>query len=217
MDAVVRLVDDFELDGTGAAPQWNHAAWWPLIPIKGPSTATTRVKLLYSSTGLYCHYDCEDHLIMCTELKDNDDLWNEDVIEAFFWPDQSQDLYLEYELSPLGVELPLIIPNHQGSFMGWSPWHYSGNRKIRRATSVRGGPKLPGATITGWSAEFFIPFALMQGMGNVPPKPGTQWRANFYRIDYDQNLQTLFAWAIGVNNSFHDFKRFGTITFEGPM
>ena len=101
------------------------------------------------------------------------------LLKRFFWPDERQDLYLEYELSPLGAELPLIIPNHAGSFMGWSPWHYTGNRKTRRATSVRGGPATPGATITGWSAEFFIPFALLQGLGNVPPKSGAKWRANF--------------------------------------
>jgi hypothetical protein len=111
------------------------------------------------------------------------------------------------------MELPLIIPNHAGLFMGWQPWYYEGDRRIRRATHVRGGPATPGAAVTGWSGEFFIPFALMLGFGNTPPKPGTRWRANFYRIDYDKNLQTLFAWAIGVNNSFHDYKQFGTLIF----
>ncbi len=213
MEAVVKLVEDFELGGTGGAPAWNQSPWLPIIPIKGASKSVTRMRIVYSTTGIYCQFDCEDHLLMCTELQDNDDLWNEDVVEAFFWPDERQNLYFEYEISPLGKELPLIIPNHEGSFMGWSPWHYAGGRKIRRSTSVRGGPAIPGATVTGWCAEFFIPFALMQGLGNVPPKPGSTWRANFYRIDYDKNLQTLFAWSIGINNSFHDFKQFGILTF----
>ncbi len=213
MNATVKRIDDFELDGTGSARAWNAAEWMPILPIKGVSSAATRCKIAYSSTGIYCLFECADHLLKCTDLKDNDDLWNEDVVEVFFWPDESQHLYFEYELSPLGVELPLIIPNNQGDFMGWSPWHYEGARKIRRATSVRGGEKKAGATVTGWSAEFFIPFALLRGFRNVPPTPGTQWRGNLYRIDYDGNEQTLFAWSTGVTNTFHDFKNFGTLTF----
>jgi hypothetical protein len=53
----------------------------------------------------------------------------------------------------------------------------------------------------------------MLGFRNVPPKPGSAWRANFYRIDYDRNEQTLFAWSVGVQNTFHDFKQFGTLKF----
>jgi hypothetical protein len=213
MTTTVKRVDDFELDGSGSSPAWNAAEWLPILPIKGVSTAATRAKMVYSSSGIYCHFECDDHLLMCSNLKDNDDLWNEDVVEAFFWPEESQQLYFEYELSPLGMELPLLVPNNGGDFMGWLPWHYEGARQTRRTTSIRGGPKSPGATITGWSAEFFIPFALMRGLRNVPPAPGTRWRANFYRIDYDRNEQTLFAWSTGISNTFHDFQQFGTLTF----
>jgi hypothetical protein len=97
--------------------------------------------------------------------------------------------------------------------MGWSPWHYEGDRRCRRATAVRGGEKIPGASITGWSAEFFVPFSLLKGLGNVPPAPGTPWRANFYRIDYDRSAQTLFAWSTSVADTFHDFKQFGALHF----
>jgi len=213
MSATVKRIDDFELDGAGTAAAWNSAEWLPIIPIKGVSTAGTRAKIVYSDTGIYCLFDCVDHLLKCTHLQDNQDLFNEDVVEAFFWPDESQPLYLEYELSALGMELPLLVPNNQGDFMGWTPWHYEGARRTRRATCVRGGEKIPGAAITGWSAEFFVPFTLMRGLRNVPPMPGTQWRANFYRIDYDGNEQTLFAWSTSVANTFHDFKNFGTLTF----
>ena len=84
MEAVVKLVDDFELDGTGSATAWNQTGWMSIIPIKGASKAKTCMKVLYSATGIYCLFDCEDHLLMCSGLKDNDELWNEDVIEAFF-------------------------------------------------------------------------------------------------------------------------------------
>ena len=41
---------------------------------------------------------------------------------------------------------------------------------------ITGGPKQSGATIQGWRAEFFIPYAVLRPLQNVPPKPGTSWR-----------------------------------------
>jgi hypothetical protein len=58
-------------------------------------------------------------------------LYNEDVIEAFFWPDEKNPLYFEYELSPLNYELAILVPNNKGNFFGWRPWHYEGDRKTR--------------------------------------------------------------------------------------
>ena len=41
------------------------------------------------------------------------DLYNEDVVEVFLWPDESFPVYFEYEVSPLNYELPIIIPKLQ--------------------------------------------------------------------------------------------------------
>ena len=61
-------------------------------------------------------------------------------------------------------------------------------------------------------AEFYIPFELLKPMVQTPPQTGTRWRANFYRIDYD-NGQTAWSW-LPVPGTFHDYKRFGTILFK---
>ena len=110
------------------------------------------------------------------------DLWNEDVFEVFLWTDERYPVYFEYEISPLNHELPILIPNFGGQFLGWRPWHYERDRATRKATSIIGGPKQSGAAIEGWRAEFFFPYALLRPLQNVPPKPGTHWRANFYRM-----------------------------------
>lgn len=212
MHALVKRTDDFSLDGSGSLLSWNGADWLGLRPLSQLSSFTTRAKVLCSTTGIYCLFDCEDRLLACTGLKDHNDLWTQDVVEAFFWPDEGQRLYFEYEMSPLGAELPLLVANDGGTFMGWSPWHYEGERRIRRATHVVGGMPAPGASVTGWSAEFFIPFALLRGLRNTPPQPGTRWRANFCRIDHDTGAPALFAWA-PVGKSFHEIERFGTIEF----
>ena len=67
--------------------------------------------------------------------------------------------------------------------------------------------------MTGWRAEVFIPFELMAPLRNVPPKAGTRWRANFYRMDYDDKNVTSWDWA-RVGTSFHEYRKFGTLVFE---
>ena len=67
--------------------------------------------------------------------------------------------------------------------------------------------------MTGWSAEFFIPYALFTGIRNAPPASNTRWRANFYRVDYDGGRMTQWEWA-RVGPSFHEYWNFGVLVFE---
>jgi hypothetical protein len=69
--------------------------------------------------------------------------------------------------------------------------------------------------VTGWKAEVFVPYELLKPLQNVPPQPGTRWRANFYRVDYDdgKNKSSSWDWA-RVGPSFHEFNKFGTLVFE---
>ncbi len=205
---------DFEVNGRGDAPAWTKAPWEPLhFRTPDGRGRQTRVKVLYSETGLYVLMDGADRKITATMKEDFLDLWNEDVFEFFLWPDERYPVYFEYEISPLGFELPILIPNFEGKALGWRPWHYEGARKTRKATTVTGGPKQSGAEVTGWKAEVFVPYELLKPLQNVPPKPGTRWRANFYRVDYDDGQTTSWDWA-RVGKSFHEFRKFGTLVFE---
>jgi len=210
----VRRTDDFEVNGRGEAPAWEKARWEPLHARSADGRGyETRVKVLYSATGLYVLMDAADRAITATMKEDFLDLWKEDVFEFFLWPDERYPVYFEYEISPLGFELPILIPNFDGKFLGWRPWHYEGARKTRKATSVTGGPKQPGAKVSGWKAEVFVPYDLLNPLGNVPPKPGTRWRANFYRMDYDLGRNASWDWA-RVGKGFHEFQKFGTLVFQ---
>jgi len=210
----VRPTGDFAVTGRGDAPAWTKAAWEPLhLRDAGGNPYATRVKALYSKTGLYVLMEAEDRKITATMNEDFLDLWNEDVFEFFLWPDERYTVYFEYEISPLGFELPILIPNFEGKFLGWRPWHYEGARKTQKATAVTGGVKQPGAAVTGWTAEIFVPYDLLRPLQNVPPQSGTRWRANFYRMDYDDGKRTSWDWA-RVGSSFHGFNKFGTLIFE---
>jgi len=201
---------DFEVSGDGSHAAWKETDWTTLSRIKGSSPYRTRVKLLYSDKGIYALYDCEDKKINATLQEDFSNLWQEDVIEIFFWPDESFPIYLEYELSPLNYELAILVPNLNGQSAGWVPWNYRGQKKTRKATRIlRDANQNP----TAWIGEFFIPYALFRPLLKVPPEKGTQWRANLYRIDYDEAESSYWSWQ-PVNNNFHEYQKYGTFVFD---
>jgi hypothetical protein len=208
----VKPTVDFDVTGKGDNAAWQRAEWTPLMRRQADGHPyEARVKTLYSDTGLYVLMDGTDRTLTATMTDDFMDLWNEDVFEVFLWTDERYPVYFEYEISPLNRELPIIVPNFGGQFLGWRPWHYEGPRLTRKATSVSGGPKEPHATIDGWRAEFFIPYTLLKPLQNVPPKPGTTWRANFYRMDHDGGTLTQWGWVPLAN--FHDYEKFGELAF----
>jgi hypothetical protein len=210
---VVRSTKDFEITGRGNHEAWDRAEWTPLRRRDNPNhDYTVRIKVLYSKTGLYVLMDATDQQLTAS-LTDFENLWTEDVFEVFLWTDTKYPVYFEYEISPLNQELPIIIPNFDGNFHGWLPWHYEGERRIKKAVSIVGGTSQTGARIRGWKAEIFFPYALLNPLRNVPPKAGSQWRANFYRVDHDGGKSTSWDWS-RVGTSFHEYQKFGVLKFE---
>jgi hypothetical protein len=80
---------------------------------------------------------CEDNLISTQYTQDQGDIWEGDVFEVFLQTDPENPLYFEYEINPLNTELAILVPNNNGDFFGWSPWHYEGERKVTKAVHVR--------------------------------------------------------------------------------
>jgi hypothetical protein len=206
---IVNKTHDFAITGDGTAANWSSEKWLALPKRNANgSDYQTKMKILYSDSGIYCLYYCQDSTLTSALREDFSDLFNEDVIEAFFWTDEKVPMYFEYELSPFNYELPILVPNINGNFLGWRPWHYEGSRKTRHATHVFENK----TQVIAWTAEFFIPYPLLRPMSNVPPAKGSRWRANFYRIDYD-NKEAGWSWQ-ATRRNFHDYERFGTLLFN---
>src|ERR1700741_3885052 len=106
----VKKTKDFLVTGKGNATNWNEVDWLTITP-REKNIYQTKLKLLYSDSGIYCLFHCEDKKISATMNADNMNLWREDVVEAFFWTDEKFPVYFEYELSPLNYELPIMVPN----------------------------------------------------------------------------------------------------------
>jgi hypothetical protein len=200
---VIEKTRDFEINGKGDAAEWKKSEWLVLTNRGGRKNYETKVKLMYSDSGIYCLYHNTDDKITSTMSEDFSDLWKEDVVEIFFWTDEKTPIYFEYEISPRNFELPILVPNIKGKFLGWRPWHYSGSRVIKHATNIEA---------TAWTAEFYIPYEVLAPLPNVPPGKGATWRCNMYRIDHDDG-ETEWSWK-PVRTNFHDFERFGVLKFK---
>lgn len=211
----VNKTEDFIVNGSGDNDNWVKAEWIELskrekfkeIPLN------TQVKMLYSDKGLYFLFYCQDNMITATMNADFMDLWKEDVVEVFLWPDENYPIYFEYEISPLNHELPIIVANIDGTLLRWMPFHYEENRHTSHETSIVTDNVNGETTVKGWIAEFFIPYTLLLPLNHIPPTNGDSWRANFYRVDYDLSESISWLWQM-TNRNFHDYNSFGTITFN---
>ncbi len=214
VETTVKKCDDFQVTGDGTNAAWKKTEWVKLnARPNSKHDYQSQFKMLYSDTGIYVLFDGADKKLTATKQEDFLDLWTEDVYECFFWTDERHPVYFEYEISPLGFELPILIPNIDGKFLGWRPWMTGKGRQTTKATHARGGQIKTLSQVDGWSAEVFIPYDLLKPLANTPPKSGTTWRANFYRMDYDDGVQGSWDWA-RVGPSFHEYKAFGRLRFE---
>jgi hypothetical protein len=214
MTLTIPRIDDFDLDGTGTAPAWQGVPWMPMPACDGQPGCATRARLLHSAEGLYVLGDCEDALLAATRRGDQGELYLDDVFSLFLQTDRSRRVYLEYDVSPLGDELLLMIVNDGQRQHGWQPWRQASYGFSRRAVRVRGGRQEPGAVISGWTCEFFVPWKLLTGMGNLPIHggDGTAW-LNLSRIDNEGGKGRLFSAAALPRPYLHACETFLPVRF----
>lgn len=202
--------DDFAVDGKGSASSWDKTQWVSLTQLDGGAAGyDTRFKLLYSQKGIYVLFHGLDRKITSTYFRDFDDMYNADVFEVFFHPNPLQPVYFEYEINPHDKELVLLIPNLEGRFYGWQPWHYEGERKVQHKVYIEEG----NSGMRSWSAECFFPYGLLNPMEQVPAVKGIVWNANFCRLDYDSGSMVKWSWS-PIKHSFHEYKKYRSIRFR---
>jgi hypothetical protein len=129
--AIVRR-PDFEVTRRRIEPAWARSAWTAPAPPGGRAPLRGALQAALLDDGIYVLMDGTDTKLTTTGRKDFEHLWEEDVYEAFLWTDGAAPVYFEYEISPMNPELPILVPNNSGTFMGWLPWHYAADRKVGR-------------------------------------------------------------------------------------
>jgi len=208
----VPYCQDFPFAEGQVSDRWQAFPEYELKMLDGDSRKPrTHFRIAYSDTGIYVQFTGDEWTISTEARADFEDLFLGDVYEVFLQPDPATPLYLEYEVNARGHELVLLVPNIGGRFMGWTPWKYTGDRKVRKNSWVAENPS--GQAPLTWHAELFFPYTLFRPLCQSKPAKGTVWKGNFYRIDYDTGNRVKWAWT-PINVSFHEFAKYGTLIFD---
>jgi hypothetical protein len=79
----VKKCDDFTITGDGSSDTWKRTEWITLVH-QGSDFISyeTKAKVLYSGTGIYFLFYCQDEKLTTTMQADNLNLWEEDVVEV---------------------------------------------------------------------------------------------------------------------------------------
>jgi hypothetical protein len=175
----------------------------------------TVAKMLWDQENLYLGFEVEDKDVWATLKLRDQDLMNEEVVEAFIAPPQIPKGYFEFEFSPLGTILDILVFNPtDGVYSGM----YFNNRYDAKglvlAVKVHGTLDNRDDVDQGWTAEVAIPFADMVGMGNQRPSVGDVWRIGLYRCEVGKQKEDTeyTAWS-PTASWFHVPSQFGTIAF----
>jgi hypothetical protein len=161
----------------------------------------TEVRLAWNEDELRVLLHAMDEHVWATMTQRDGPLWEEEVLEVFLDPVGDAECYFEIEVNPLNAVVDLVCRRNRSGYAKDFAWDCEGLR-----TAVRHWPG-------GWTAELAIPFRALIA---EPPRVGTEWRANFCRIDRPPNREReLTAWAPSGLRLFHVPERFGVVTFAG--
>ena len=119
--------------------------------------------------------------------------------------------YVELQVNPKGVTYDSYLPTYRQNNNDWE----SG---MKVGVKVDGTLNKRDDVDKQWVAELAIPLTAALGkekeMKGVPPKVGTVWRVNFFRMDQPNNRpQSGTGWSPPLVGDFHTLDKFGEIIF----
>lgn len=151
----------------------------------------TRARMLWDDAHFYFAFACEDEDVWAIYQREDDELWEEEVVEVFIDPDGDGRDYLELEVNPLNTVVDLAIQQLTPTWAVDIDWDIAG---LRTAVRVEGTVNDSLSLDKGWTAEIAIPWDAMVGRigGGGRPDPGDTWRLNLYRIERTAGRQAMY-------------------------
>ena len=184
------------IDGDLSDSCWESAATIPtLFPargVTGASLQSTIVKAVWTNDFLYVAFDCVDAEVWSSgQLKHDDNIYTEDVVEIFIDGKGDQRQYIEIQIAPDGTNLDLMyVFSHSGEMehtadgrvvdaisrrdrWGFREWEMVGLKTAARKTE------------RGWTAEAALPAAqIVRRLGVKEFASGMELRVQFMRYDH---------------------------------
>jgi len=165
----------------------------------GDTRLATTAKACWTDEALYIRFECEDDYVVATLNRRDDPLYREDVVEVFIDEERTGHHYIELEVSPINVIFDALVDNNlAGSIQVNQEWNAEG---LSTEVMHKNGSIV---------YDIIMPFTLFR----KPPKSGTSWHWNVYRIDTDpEGGRHYWAWSPTGEVNFHKPLRFGIINF----
>lgn len=206
--AVAQTESGYEVHRTAE----NHAAlmqggsqtWRSAPGIRwGKQPYETQFRALWNDRGLYLLFDVDDPKPWHTMTKQDEHLWEEEVVEIFMDLDGSGQNYSEYEISPANVICDVRMVTGWPKPKSDLSWNHEGlESNVRRNNA-------------GWSGIIFLPWPGFHSLSAasaktpLPPKAGSSWKFNLYRIERPNGPADpktgaiLAAWSPTGQATFH--------------
>ena len=145
-----------------------------------------RARVLWDDAWLAVRFDVIDRYVRAVAQDFNDSVCLDSCVEFFVAPnsDPAQDAYFNFEVNCGGTMLLYRCPSTAEREAGGAGTNVtdSDGATIQMAHSL---PKIVEPELTeptNWAVEYHVPWSLFESYFGVdPPKPGTTWRANFYK------------------------------------
>ena len=208
------------IDGRLDEPAWQVAgALAPFVRAPdGPSAGDrVRARVLWSRQYLYVAFEVQDPLLVSQYTQRDDPIYTQDAVEVFLDEDGDGKDYYEFEVSPSGVLFDLALSEpRKGEAGAFTAGEF-------RAAVLPDGTVNDDVPDRGYTIELQIPFVALSKFKQRPPSEGSRWRANFYVLDMNglpqpgaqAPAQEGFAWSAPQKPDFHEYRRFGELTFGG--
>lgn len=196
-----QITGKIHVDGKLDDPDWQQAEvidrFYPYNATTDPQRSPTSFRMLCDDKYLYVAFTCEDDDIWSCSGKDEDELWNGDVVELFIQTDAGGHAYYEMVIAPSGA----IADAHHGSrggggFRRFKDW--SSHAEV--ACSINGTDGNWHDTDRSYTVEAAIPLASFDHLDKQP------WRFGVFRYNYSVSFdepQMLMSIPTSPKWGFH--------------
>jgi len=205
-----RATGPIAIDGRLDEPAWRSAFEAPFVNSMNGGTVRypTVARLLWDDRNLYVAFECEDDEVYAHPgRRDDDPIYEDEVVEIFVDPAGSGRDYAEIEVSPANVVFDARFAARRGDLAAARVWA-SG---ARTAVEVRRGP----AGDRGWTVEMALPLEALRATARAP-RPGDRWRMNLFRLETHNRAGVAEGQAFSppLRGDFHALDRFGWLLFD---
>jgi hypothetical protein len=172
----------------------------------------TQVRALWDDTAVYFAFSVRDDDVWNDQTGRDATLWEQDVVEIYLDPGADGKDYVELQVSPTGEIFDAWFTSHRSP--AWPEAAKSltlGGLQAKVTVEGSVNARDDGVSDQSWSVEVAIPWKDLPGVDG-PPAAGTQWGANFYRIDVKSPAREGFmtSWA-AAGGDFHNTAGFGRL------